>query len=214
MGYIYKITNDINDKVYIGKTCRSIEQRFKEHCRDAYRHSERPLYRAMNKYGNENFHISIIGEYPDQELEKQEIYWIGYYHSYENGYNATQGGDGSLIFDHQAILEALKENPYPALVAKQFNCSADLVINLAKDNNMSIKNYGNDIFRSNSKIVYQYTKQGEYINEFPSTVEAAKWCATNKKCSSLTSGVRSHISDCANGKRKSAYGYIWRYKKL
>lgn len=49
MAYIYKITNDINDKVYIGKTEFAIEKRFKEHCQDALKakSDNRPLYSAM-----------------------------------------------------------------------------------------------------------------------------------------------------------------------
>ena len=64
MGYIYKISNTINDKVYIGKTAFSIEKRFKEHCQDAFKeHNEkRPLYSAMRKYGVEHFHIELIEE--------------------------------------------------------------------------------------------------------------------------------------------------------
>ena len=52
-GFIYKITNTINNKVYIGKTLSSIEKRFTEHKEDSRRPQEqiRPLYRAMNKYG-------------------------------------------------------------------------------------------------------------------------------------------------------------------
>ena len=57
MAYIYKIINDINQKIYIGKTKFSIEKRFKEHCSDAYRRSfeKRPLYAAMRKYGIEHY---------------------------------------------------------------------------------------------------------------------------------------------------------------
>jgi predicted GIY-YIG superfamily endonuclease len=53
MAYIYEIYNDINDKVYIGKTECSIEKRFKQHCQEAFkqRSFDRPLYRAMRKYG-------------------------------------------------------------------------------------------------------------------------------------------------------------------
>ena len=53
MSYIYKIINDINDKVYIGKTNFSLEKRFREHCQDAFRdrNEKRPLYAAMRKYG-------------------------------------------------------------------------------------------------------------------------------------------------------------------
>lgn len=61
---IYKITNDINDKVYIGKTTLSIEERFKEHCLDSKRNvkEKRPLYSAMRKYGQEHFKIELIEE--------------------------------------------------------------------------------------------------------------------------------------------------------
>ena len=62
MAYIYKIINDVNDKIYIGKTECSIEKRFKEHCKDAFkeRNEKRPLYAAMKKYGIDHFHIEEI----------------------------------------------------------------------------------------------------------------------------------------------------------
>ena len=62
MPYIYKITNNINGKVYIGKTNYTIEKRWKEHCHDYKKLSfqKRPLYRAMAKYGPENFSIEEI----------------------------------------------------------------------------------------------------------------------------------------------------------
>ena len=65
--------------------------------------------------------------------------------------------------------------------------------------------------KEKSKEIFQYSKNGDYLTSFSSVSEAAKWCYENKKCSTLNSGVRSHISEVANGKRKSAYGYIWRY---
>ena len=53
-GYIYKVTNDVNDKVYIGQTIRTVEQRFNQHIKDS---KKRDCYfhRAMNKYGCEHF---------------------------------------------------------------------------------------------------------------------------------------------------------------
>jgi hypothetical protein len=63
-----------------------------------------------------------------------------------------------------------------------------------------------------SKPISAYTKEGVFIQRFPSTVEAAKWCYSEGKCSTLKSGVRSHIGDAAKGKRKSAYGCLWKYE--
>ena len=212
MAYIYKITNDINDKIYIGKTNFSIEKRFKEHCLDAFRerNEKRPLYNAMKKYGIEQFHVELIEE--TNNPEEREIYWIQHFNSYQDGYNATMGGDGSQIYDHQKILEALKINPRPIEIAKLFGCCVDIVYDIAHQNNISIINRSQELLgKSRQKSIKQYSKQNEYIQTFNSTVDAGKWCFENKKCLELNSGVRSHIAECANGKRKSAYGYIWKY---
>lgn len=214
MSYIYKITNDINNKVYVGKTNFSIQKRFQEHCKDAFRtkNEKRPLYRAMQKYGVEHFQIELIEE--TNQPEEREIYWIGYYDGYSQGYNATLGGDGKQLYDHKKILQRLKEHPYPCDIAYEFNCCRDLVYNIAKENKIQVKNKGQDIQKQQkSKSIMAYTKTGEFIKEFDSTVEAATWCFNEKKCSTLNSGVRSHIAEVANGKRKSAYGLIWKYKK-
>ena len=56
-GFIYKITNKVNNKIYIGKTMTSIEKRFQEHIRESRkeRAENRPLYRAIRKYGKREF---------------------------------------------------------------------------------------------------------------------------------------------------------------
>ena len=103
MAYIYKITNDINNKIYIGKTHLNIEQRFKIHCQDSQKVTQehRPLYAAMRKYGIEHFYIELVEETTNPE--EREIYWINYYNSFKNGYNATLGGDGKQLFSHEQI---------------------------------------------------------------------------------------------------------------
>ena len=100
MAYIYQIQNDINGKIYIGKTEFSIEKRWKEHCRDYKKESEekRPLYLAMNKYGIEHFHISLLEE--TDNPEERECYWIEKLGSFKYGYNATIGGDGRKYLDY------------------------------------------------------------------------------------------------------------------
>ena len=105
-GFIYKISNSINDKVYIGKTLSSIEKRFQEHKKDSSRDTGniRPLYRAMNKYGYDCFFVELVEEVPIEHLSEREQFWIEYYNSYHNGYNATLGGDGKQLYDYNAII--------------------------------------------------------------------------------------------------------------
>lgn len=211
MSYIYKIVNDINDKVYVGKTDFVIEKRFKEHCHDAFRdrNEKRPLYAAMRKYGVEHFRIELIEE-TDNPIER-EIYWIGFYDGYTRGYNATKGGDGKQLYNHQAILARLKEHPYPCDVAKEFGCCRDIVYNIAKQNQIIIRNHSQESKLILRKEISAFSKDGEFVNSFNSVTEAAEWCYNQKKCATLNSGVRSHIAEAANGKRKSAYTYIWKY---
>lgn len=212
MAFIYKIINDVNEKIYIGKTSRTIEERFKEHCKDAFKESnkKRPLYSAMRYYGIEHFKIEQIEECLPEEASQKEQYWIGYYKGYSDGYNATLGGDGKYLFNHSQIAERLKEYPYPKEIAEEFSCSVDLVYIIAKEFNIQTLNKGQENVNTKKRIS-QFTKNGDFIQSFNSTQEAAEWCFKNQKCATLNSGVRGHIGDCANGKRKSAYGFLWKY---
>ena len=211
MSYIYKITNDINDKIYIGKTNLDIETRFKQHIRDSKKQSlkHRPLYNAIQKYGQQHFTIECIEECSTNEASSKEQYWIQFYNSYKNGYNATKGGDGKAFYNHEQIAEKLNQGLSATQVANEFNCSVDLVTIIGREYHIDyLINSQNTI----KKKIAQYDKKSkEYIQTFESTAAAAQWLYDNKKIPTLNSGVRSHISDVANGKRQSAYQYIWKY---
>ena len=88
---VYKITNLVNNKVYIGQTTRGIKARFNRHIRDAM--SERlgtHFARAIRKYGAKNFVIDVIDTaYSQEELNQKEQYWIREYDSITHGYNET-----------------------------------------------------------------------------------------------------------------------------
>lgn len=92
---IYKIVNLINQKIYVGKTVKTIKSRFKVHIKNAKTKINRYLYDAMNHYGYNNFKIELIEDINDLKGNKRERYWIKRLKSkYPYGYNMTDGGDG------------------------------------------------------------------------------------------------------------------------
>lgn len=94
MMIIYKITNLINGKIYIGQTVRKLSTRISNH--KCYNGSL--ISNAFKKYGDENFSIEIIDRASSKnELDTKEIYWIERYNSIApNGYNITKGGGGTI----------------------------------------------------------------------------------------------------------------------
>lgn len=211
MAYIYKIVNDINDKIYIGKTEFSIEKRFKEHCRDALkeRNEKRPLYSAMKKYGVEHFNIELIEE--TDNPEDREVYWIKQYDSFKNGYNATVGGDGKKYLDYELIISTYQKIQEIEQTAKICHCSIDSVRNILKLNQIKIIGSSEIIKKKYSKVVHQFTLDNIFIQSFSSLSKAAEWLAENNYAKGALKGIHSHIRDCANGKRKTAYGFIWKF---
>lgn len=95
MGYIYKITNILNQKSYIGKTIRDPEIRWNEHKQDN-KHPNLPLQRAFKKYGINSFSFEIIEEVKEELLDEREKYYIKKFNTYKQGYNATLGGEGGV----------------------------------------------------------------------------------------------------------------------
>ncbi len=100
---IYKITNKINNKCYIGKSS-NIESRFEYHKMNYQTSKEwnKTLYKAFRKYGLENFIFEIIEKIEDYNdlCNEREKYWISYYDSKRKGYNATDGGDGGVTVEN------------------------------------------------------------------------------------------------------------------
>ena len=94
---IYCITNLVNGKKYIGQS-KNIEERWKKHKRSAFNQSKKeynkPLYRAIRKYGINNFKFEILEECKVEDLNDKEIYWISFYNVADSryGYNLGKGG--------------------------------------------------------------------------------------------------------------------------
>lgn len=92
---IYKITNNINGKIYVGQS-NNIQRRFLEH-KNRGATSRIPVDIAIQKYGKENFSFEVIEECTIEQLNQKEMYWISYFNSVENGYNCSVGGDQQSI---------------------------------------------------------------------------------------------------------------------
>lgn len=96
---IYKITNKVNGKIYIGYTEKSLEQRFAGHCSESRRAHRSAIQDAVKKYGKDSFSIESLYEGTDKEytLNTMEQYWIDTYKEivgWDNMYNIAPGGLG------------------------------------------------------------------------------------------------------------------------
>ncbi len=205
MAYIYKITNDVNEKIYIGKTEYSIEKRFKEHCRDAFkeRNEKRPLYAAMRKYGIEHFFIEEIEK--TSNPEERECYWIEYYGSFKYGYNATLGGDGRHYKDYDLVVSLYNEGKTVTEISKILNYDSKTCRNALDRANIQSSDRKKRADQNKYQPIIQLDKDtNEIIQIFPS-IKAAY--------DSLGKQHSGHIASVCKGERKTAYGYKWKYGK-
>lgn len=99
MAELYKITNTITGKSYIGYTSKTSQKRFTEHLNDAIKYNRdknRKFYNAIRKYGKDCWQVEILKENLSVlEAKEKEIELIQFYNTYNEGYNATRGGDGN-----------------------------------------------------------------------------------------------------------------------
>lgn len=203
MSYIYKIYNDINDKVYIGKTNYLLEKRFQEHIRDSRKNQEnRPLYNAMNKYGIEHFKIEQIEECDEQVVDDREKYWIEFLQTFKYGYNATLGGEGKAYLDYELIYATYLETNSVRETALIISCDEKSVSTILDIYGISKEDRIKNMALKKSNIVAMIDKEtNKIIKVFNGTREAGRFL--NK--------THQHIQEVCQGKRKSAYGYLWKY---
>ena len=96
MAYIYKITNIVNNKKYVGQTSQNPKLRWRYHIYNAKHNPIMVISHAIAKYGENNFRFEIIEECLEQDLNKREIHWIEKLDTFHEGYNSTLGGGGVL----------------------------------------------------------------------------------------------------------------------
>lgn len=225
MGVIYKYENNINHHIYIGQSV-NLKKRIREH-KCAFSNPNNPdynfpIHRALRKYGVENFTISILEEVEDNALDEREVYWIAYYDSYKNGYNATPGGqngggyngkevclydlNGNFVRSYKnakTACEAIKvsySTIQQVLHQKRPTCKGYQI--KYRDDNREIKKFKS---RQGGAIpIYQLEKNtNNIIKEWDSAQQAAR--ELNLDASTITK--------CLKGKLKSHGGYSWKYKE-
>ena len=209
MGFIYKVTNNINNKVYVGKSILNIHKRFKEHLNDSknLKLQHRPLYNAMKKYGQENFYVELIEEVDNSILDDREKYWINYYRSYVGfedccGYNATLGGDGTQTKDYEIIVEDYLKTKSKIQTSKNLECCIETINRALESYHISTisKCAGRKVIRideNNNEVVYE------------SIQLAAQEIANTQNRDFQT--VRKRINSVILHKQNQrAYGYYWK----
>lgn len=134
---IYKITNKINNLVYVGQSI-NVEKRWNAHKKRPFNKKSKdfdiPLYKDIREYGLSNFNFELIEECPEEELNEKEQYWIQYYNSFFNGYNESVGGSvhcrKSNISKEKiigVIADLKSTNMIHKEIAKKWNISIEMV---------------------------------------------------------------------------------------
>ena len=184
---IYCIHNIKNNKRYIGQS-RHMRDRISQHKSklNNNHHNNKHLQRAWNKYGEESFKFEIICECPTELLDENEIYFIDFYDSYNNGYNNDRGGSTN------------NKMPMPIetrgkISSRKLNISDEEKIINRK------KNIVNHLFESDE--IYQVDFNCNIINIWSRARCAARELNIEQSC----------IWCCLKKIRKTYKGYIWIY---
>lgn len=205
---IYKITNLINGKIYIGKSI-NIKQRWNKH--KEIPNDGMSIHKAMLKYGINNFSFEVLEECNEYQLDEKEIYWINYYNTYlGEGYNAAPGGEGAshpvkisnetlnnIINDLQNHLElSIKE------IAKKYQVSPTTISSINVGRSRQIK----DIDYPIRKNHYQKIPKQELYDLLLKTQGDFNFIANNYKVSYVT--IKNWCNKYNLPTTRQAYGYI------
>ena len=215
---IYKITNKVNGKCYVGQS-RDIEARWAKHL-SAYKSSpEWELYRAFKKYGIAAFSFEVVEECTIEELNEREIYWIAQYDSFNNGYNMTLGGEAcngtndKAVYQYDLSGQFVKEYKSAHEAARENNIQFTNICKVCRGERKTAGGFGWSYDKHDSVqpiktkrlgdgTVLQFTKDGQFIAEYPTATEADR----------VTGISRTTIGLVCKGKGKTAGGFVWKYK--
>ena len=114
----------------------------------------------------DKFAVEVLEKVDLENLSERETYWIEYFHTYSDGYNATTGGDGKVLYDYDLIAKLLRDGRKHKEVMNIVGCCSDTVTFVSK------KYHIDYIPERNSIPVEQYDLEVHYIKSFSSYIEA------------------------------------------
>lgn len=212
MALIYKIENIINHKIYIGKTIRSFKERKAEHCR-SYKTKDSLLYRAMRKYGLENFQFEVIEDnISDKEISNKEKEYIKKYNSYYEGYNMTFGGEGESKIDFSIIEKLFLEGNNCTDIEKITGHTRKTISTLLKNNGYDVPNNHTGLNKNGKngtevKIIFE-EKIYNSISELASFLKENFNDFKDKRKETIIQG----ISRCVKSNNKYCGYYFYLFK--
>ena len=210
---VYKVTNNVNGKVYVGVSTKSLEERKKDHMKNSNKGKSYVFQNAIATYGIDAFKFEQIDTaLTTDELAKKEKEYILEYDSNVNGYNSDSGGGIQKTVYQYDMLTGVLVNKYSNLtdasatigLNKQDLSKVCLSVNKASKGFYWTYDYLERFIPledKRKKKVHQYNIEGEFINEFESVSEASKQTRINKSC----------IAKVCRGERKSSGGYLWKF---
>ena len=236
-GYIYKFTNRINDKVYIGQTS-NLQTRLNSHKSKAL-NTKNKFYNAVRKYGWENFELSILStitantkEELSALLDKLEIEYIKQYNSYKSGYNSTLGGHSKRGYKlSEEFSDKCKSRTYSDDTRKKMSISAKNRIiseetrlklrnsaikrNFSKYRELTTSSRNKAIKRALGVPVLQLDINFNIINRFDSISDAIKYIKNSISPNLSLVGIRKGLSrHCTDETKKLLYkGFVWKYDR-
>lgn len=208
---IYKIENLINGKVYIGKSI-NIQHRFRAHKNDSFNPKSKSynsaIYRAIRKYGIENFSFEVIEECKEEFLNERETFWIDYYQSFGNGYNLTPGGDGFSTINKSKVYElwdkGLAVTEIADILSHDRHSISRVLINYDNYKKEESKKRQYNIISNNKKNpVLQYSLDGNFVQKYDSALQASEITKINYRT------IMSNL----HKKSLSAGGFQWIFEE-
>lgn len=213
-GQIYAIYCKTSGKYYVGKTMDGAEKRFKEHVADSTkeRYKNRPLYKAMNKYGVENFKLLILEpKCPADLLNEKEQLWISKMNCFGHGYNATKGGDGKLYVDYDEVIYSYNEHKTVKGVVEELGIDAKTVKKILSNAGIDITSSQDVNKLHHGQRVDMLDKDGNVVQHFLSLGDAANYAISISGKPENKRGYAQKIKLVCNGKRHTTFGHKWRW---